>query len=57
MTAALMVRKMSGSDAEKQALSATSITSDAGRLSIHFSTSDAEFSSLLQSPLFKGIVR
>jgi hypothetical protein len=57
LTAALMVRKMSGSDAEKQALSATSITSDAGRLSIHFSTSDAEFSSLLQSPLFKGIVR
>jgi hypothetical protein len=57
LTAALMVRKMSGSDAEKQALSATSISSDAGRLSIHFSTSDAEFSSLLQSPLFHGIVR
>ena len=57
LTAALTVRKMSGSDAEKQALSATSISSDSGRLSIHFATSDAEFSSLLQSPLFKGIVR
>jgi hypothetical protein len=57
LTAALMVRKMSGSDAEKQALSATSISSDSGRLAIHFATSDAEFSSLLQSPLFKGIVR
>jgi hypothetical protein len=57
MTAALMVRKMSGSDAEKQALSATSISSDAGRLAIHFATSDTEFSSLLQSPLFKGMVR
>jgi len=57
LTAALMVRKMSGSDSEKQALSATSISSDSGRLSIHFATSDAEFSSLLQSPLFKGIVR
>jgi len=57
LTAALAVRKMSGSDAEKQALSATSISSDSGRLSIHFATSDAEFSSLLQSPLFKGMVR
>jgi hypothetical protein len=57
MTAALMVRKMSGSDAEKQALSATTISSDSGRLAIHFATSDAEFSSLLQSPLFKGMVR
>jgi hypothetical protein len=57
LTAALTVRKMSGSDSEKQALSATSISSDSGRLSIHFATSDAEFSSLLQSPLFKGIVR
>ncbi len=57
LTAALTLRKMSGSAAEKQALSATSISSDSGRLSIHFATSDAEFSSLLQSPLFKGIVR
>jgi hypothetical protein len=57
LTAALTLRKMSGSDAEKEALSATSISSDSGRLSIHFATSDAEFNSLLQSPLFKGIVR
>ncbi|MGA3161640.1 MAG: hypothetical protein ABSC77_10515 [Terracidiphilus sp.] len=57
LTVALAVRKASGSDAEKQALSATAISSDSGRLSIHFATSDAEFSSLLQSPLFHGIVR
>jgi hypothetical protein len=57
LTAALMVRKMSGSSAEKQALSATSIASDSGRLSIHFATSDEEFNSLLQSPLFQGMVR
>jgi len=57
LTAALTLRKMSGSDAEKQALSATSISSDSGRLSIHFATTDAEFSSLLQSPLFRGMVR
>jgi hypothetical protein len=56
LTAAVMLRKMSGSDAEKQALSATSLSSDSGRLSIHFATSDAQFSSLLQSPLFRGMV-
>jgi hypothetical protein len=56
LSAALILRKMSGSDAEKQALSATSLSSDSGRLSIHFATSDAQFSSLLQSPLFQGMV-
>ena len=56
LSAALKVRKMSGSEAEKQALSATSISSDSGRLSIHFATTDAQFNSLLQSPLFQGIV-
>ncbi len=50
-------RKMSGSDTEKQALGATDIRSDSGKLSIHFATSDAEFSSLLQSPLFQSMVR
>jgi hypothetical protein len=57
LNAALMVRKMSGSEAEKQALAATSISSNSGRLSIHFATSDAEFASLLQSPLFQSMVR
>jgi hypothetical protein len=57
MTAALMVRKMSGSEAEKQALSATAISSNSGRLSIHFATSDGQFASLLQSPLFRSMVR
>jgi len=57
LSAALILRRMSGSDAEKQALSATSLSSDSGRLSIHFATSDAQFSSLLQSPLFQGMVR
>ena len=57
MSAALLVRKMSGTDAEKQALSATSIGSDSGRLSIHFATSDQQFASLLQSPLFQSMVR
>jgi hypothetical protein len=57
LSAAVAVRKMSASEEEKQALSATSIDTEAGRLSIHFSTTDSEFSSLLQSPLFQGMTR
>jgi len=57
LTAAVMLRKMSSSDTEKQALAATSIGSDSGRLSIHFATTDGEFTALLQSPLFQSMVR
>ncbi len=57
MTAALSVRKMSGSETEKQALSATSISSNSGHLSIHFGTTDDGFDSLLKSPLFQSMVR
>lgn len=57
LTAAVMLRKMSASDTEKQALSSTDIGSSAGNLTIHFASSGAEFSSLLQSPLFKSMVR
>ncbi|MGD0940065.1 MAG: hypothetical protein ABR905_10160 [Terracidiphilus sp.] len=56
LSAALTMRKMSGSETEKQALTATSLSSDSGRMTIHFSTSDSEFSSLLQSPLFTSMV-
>jgi hypothetical protein len=56
LNAALVYRKLSGSETEKQALSATDITSEAGRLTIHFATSDTEFASLLQSPLFQSMV-
>ena len=57
MTAALSVRKMSGSEAEKQALSATSVSSLSGHITIHFGTTDDGFESLLKSPLFQGMVR
>jgi len=57
LTAAVMVRKLSASDAEKQALSATDIGSDSGKLEIHFSSSDSEFAALLQSPLFQSMVK
>jgi len=50
LTAGLTVRKMSGTEAEKQALTGTSIASDSGRLSIHFSTTDAQFNSLSAIP-------
>jgi hypothetical protein len=56
LTAAVMLRKMSGSEAEKQAMSSTNIASDSGRLSIHFATSDADFNNLLHSPLFQSMV-
>jgi hypothetical protein len=56
LTAAVTVRKMAASDAEKEALSATSIHSDAGRLSIHFAASDTEFYALLHSSLFQGML-
>jgi len=56
LTAAVMVRKMSGSEAEKQALADTAIASDSGRMSIHFAASDSDFSSLLHSPLFQSMV-
>jgi len=57
MTAAVMVRKMTSTDAEKQALNATSISSNGGQLSIDFASTDSQFASLLQSPLFQSMVR
>jgi len=57
LTAAVALRKMSGSDAEKQALSDTTVASDAGNMSIKFAASDTEFNSLLHSPLFETMVK
>ena len=56
LSAAVMVRKMSATDTEKQALNDTDIGSSSGNLTIHFATSDADFNNLLQSPLFKSMV-
>lgn len=57
LSAGVLVKKMSGSEAEKQALSATEIASSSGRLSIHFAASDGDFDSLLHSQLFQSMVR
>jgi len=56
LSAALMMRKMSATDTEKEVLNNTDIGSSAGNLTVHFATSNTEFDSLLQSPLFKSMV-
>jgi hypothetical protein len=56
LNAAVVYRKMSGSDSEKAALAATDISSNSGLLSIHFATSDNDFYSLLKSSLFQSMV-
>jgi hypothetical protein len=57
LNAAAMYEKVSGSTVEKQAIDATTIDSTASTLSVKFSTSDSQFSALLQSPLFQNVVR
>jgi hypothetical protein len=57
LTAAILLRKTTGgTDAEKQALSDTTVSSNSGQLAINFAASDTEFRSLLQSPLFRDMV-
>jgi hypothetical protein len=57
LNAAALYKKMSGSATEKSAIDATTINSDMGKLTVNFSTSDSQFDSLLQSPLFKSVVQ
>ncbi len=57
LNAAALYKKMSGTDTEKAAIDATTIDSDQGKLNVNFSTSDSQFASLLQSPLFKSVVQ
>ena len=56
LSAAVTYRSLSGSDTEKQAMKATSISSNYGMMTIHFATSESDFSSLLHSPLFQSMV-
>jgi hypothetical protein len=57
LSAAIIYKKMSGSDTEKAALSSTDISSNSGQLTVHFATSDNDFNSLLKSSLFQSMVR
>jgi hypothetical protein len=56
LNAAALYKKVSGTATEKQAIDATTITSSGGTLEVRFSTSDSQFASLLQSPLFQTVV-
>jgi hypothetical protein len=57
LNAAVVYRKVSGSDTEKVALNDTDISSNSGKLGIHFAASDNDFNSLLKSQLFQSVVR
>jgi hypothetical protein len=57
MNAAVLYKKMSGTDTDKAALEDTTIRSDAGRLEVHFAATDAQFSALLKSPMFASMVK
>ncbi len=57
LNAAALYKKMSGTDTEKTAIDATTIDSSAGKLNVTFATSDSQFASLLQSPLFRSVVQ
>lgn len=57
LNAAVLYKKMSGSDSDKAALEETVIRSNSGRLDVHFASSDAQFNALLKSPMFQSMVR
>ena len=52
-----IMRKTQGSPLEKTALDATSIDSNSGTITVDYSSSDSQFSSLLSSPLFQSVVK
>ncbi len=52
-----LMKRTSGTALEKSALDLTSIDSNAGTLTVSYSSSDSQFASLLSSPLFQSVVR
>jgi hypothetical protein len=57
MKGVALLRKNSGSPLEKTALDQTTIDSSGGTLTVDYSSSDSQFSSLLSSPLFQSVVK
>lgn len=57
LNAAVLYKKVSGSDSEKAALEATKVNSDANNLQVRYSASDNQFASLLGSNLFTTVVQ
>ena len=56
LNAAAMYKKVSGTAIEKTAIDNTTIDSNSGTLQVRFASSDSQFASLLQSPLFQSVV-
>ncbi len=52
-----IMRQTSGTPMEKSALNQTTIDSNAGTLTVDYSSSDSQFASLLTSPLFQSVVK
>ena len=52
-----IMRKTAGTPLEKSALDQTTIDSNAGTLTVDYSSSDSQFASLLTSPLFQSVVK
>jgi hypothetical protein len=52
-----IMRRTSGSPLEKSALEQTTIDSNAGTLTVAYSSTDSQFASLLTSPLFQSVVK
>ena len=57
MKGVAILKKTQGSPLEKTALDATSIDSNSGTVTVAYASSDSQFSSLLNSPLFQQVVR
>ena len=57
MKGVAVMRKNTGSPLEKTALEQTTIDSNSGTLTVDYSSSDSQFSSLLSSPLFQSVVK
>lgn len=57
LNAAVLYKKMSGTEMDKAALEDTVIKSEAGTLQVHFASTDAQFNTLLKSPMFQSMVR
>ena len=57
MKGVMILQKGGGSPIEKSALDETTIDSNAGTLTVDYTSSDGQFASLLQSPLFQQVVK
>jgi hypothetical protein len=57
MKGVAIMRKTSGTDLERSALDQTTIDSNAGTLTVDYSSSDSQFANLLTSPLFQSVVK